>query len=391
MDGAVLMEEHAQRIGFRRIDFGGRDGTDSRKLSVNGRQVKLRGVNLHDYSRDKGRVTNPEMNEHDIAQLKSCNVNYVRTSHYPPPKALVEACDRLGMYLEVETAICFQHGILDQAHIDTYVSRFVEMVEANRNHPSVLIWSLGNESSWNEGISAEYDWVKEKDPTRPVKFSWPQTLFEEHVPMDIFSIHYIHFMDGFNATHELAPGNVPCLHDEIAHVPCNNLVEMRRDPNIHNFWGESIKRHWEEIYDTDGALGCAVWEAKDDIFYLPDVITGKQRSLFNDASGMGGWGCIWDSVGKLKPEAWLVKKAYSPVVIDKRGFDVPVQGAAIAIPLRNRFDHTMLSELRAEWRVGSETGRIDIPDVGPGQSRIILPSSARMAWWRRDCPYLLHR
>ena len=240
MAGDAFMEEMEERVGFRRITFGGKEGTDHRKVSVNGQPVKLRGVNLHDFSWDKGRVASPSINEQDVAQLKACNVNYVRTSHYPPPKALVDACDRWGIYLEVETAICFQHGILDKDQIGRYLSRFTEMVEAHRNHPSVLIWSLGNESSWNEGISAEYDWIKANDPTRPVKFSWPQTIFEEHAPMDLFSVHYIHFMDGFNATHVVEAKNVPTLHDEIAHVPCSNLVELRRDPNVHNFWGESI-------------------------------------------------------------------------------------------------------------------------------------------------------
>ena len=365
--GGAWAEELEEKIGFRRITYGGKDGSDSRKVYVNGKQVKLRGVNLHDYSWDRGRVTSAEMNERDVAQLKSCNVNYVRTSHYPPPKALVEACDRLGIYLEVETAICFQHGILDQEQKNRYLSRFVEMVEAYRNHPSVLIWSLGNESSWNEGISAEYDWIKANDTTRPVKFSWPQTIFEEHAPMDIFSIHYVHFMDGFNATHAVAVGDFPCLHDEIAHVSCNNLVEMRRDPNVHNFWGESIKRHWEAIYATEGALGCAIWEAKDDIFYLPDSIRQRHHSIFNDTNGMGGWGCIWDSLGRLKPEAWLVKKAYSPILIDQRTFTLPEPDGAVEVPIFNRFDHTALSELTMEWQAGSANGTSRLPDLQPGE------------------------
>jgi hypothetical protein len=368
MAGDAFMEELEERVGFRRITFGGKEGSDPRKVYVNGQPVKLRGVNLHDFSWDKGRVTSPAINEQDVAQLKACNVNHVRTSHYPPPKALVDACDRWGIYLEVETAICFQHGILDQDQIERYLSRFIEMVETHRNHPSVLIWSLGNESSWNEGISAEYDWVKANDPTRPVKFSWPQTIFEEHAPMDLFSIHYIHFMDGFNATHDIEAGNVPSLHDEIAHVPCNNLVELRRDPNVHNFWGESIKRHWDEIYAADGALGCAIWEAKDDIFCLPRAITRKQETIHNDVNGMGGWGCIWDGMGKLKPEAWLVKKAYSPIRIDQREFPLPGDGGSAEIRIANRFSHTSLSELNVEWDAINDTGSIRLPSVAPGKS-----------------------
>jgi beta-galactosidase/beta-glucuronidase len=186
-EGGATLEEHTEHVGFRRITFGGADGTDPRKVFVNGRPIKLRGVCLHDWSLKAGRCTTPEQNRSNVARLRECNVNYIRTSHYPPPMALVEECDRQGMYLEVETALCFQHGILGRDQVADYLSRFVEMVEACRNHPSVLIWSLGNESSWNEGTSAEYDWVKRNEPTRPVTFSWPLTIFEEHVPMDLFS------------------------------------------------------------------------------------------------------------------------------------------------------------------------------------------------------------
>jgi hypothetical protein len=370
VSGETVLEEFVDKIGFRRITFGGREGTNPRKVYVNGVPVKLRGVNLHDFRWDKGRVTGPQVNETDVAQLKACNVNFIRTSHYPPPRELVAACDRWGVYLEAETAVCFQHGILSTEQVDRYLSRFVEMVEAHRNHPSVLIWSLGNESSWNEGFGAEYDWIKANDPTRPVVFSWPQTIFEEHVPMDIFSIHYVHFMDGFNATNDLDPGNLPCLHDEIAHVACNNIVEIRRDPNVRNFWGESIRRHWDDIWAAEGALGCAIWEAKDDAFFLPPGVRPRQVSFHNDAAGMGGWGCIWDSAGKLKPEAWHVKKAYSPVRIEQRAFPLPPHGAAAVVRVENRFNHASLDELRVEWEAGADTGSIVLPCVRPGQSGV---------------------
>ena len=111
VDRGTPVEEYGENVGFRRITFGGAEGTDSRKVFVNGAPIKLRGVCLHDYSLSGGRCTTPEQNRSDVAMLKECNVNYVRTSHYPPPMAFVEECDARGIYLEVETAICFQHGI----------------------------------------------------------------------------------------------------------------------------------------------------------------------------------------------------------------------------------------------------------------------------------------
>ena len=83
---------------------------------------------------------------------------------------------------------------------------------------------------------------------------------------------------------------------------------------------------------------------------------------------MSGWGCIWDGVGKLKPEAWLVKKAYSPVRIDQRTFAIPEDGGTAEIRVANRFNHTSLSELKVEWIAGSDAGGISLPAVPPGES-----------------------
>ncbi len=363
-EGGAALEEYTLQIGFRHITFGGADGTDPRKVLVNGQPIKLRGVCLHDWSLKSGRCTTPEQNRSDVARLRECNVNYIRTSHYPPPMTLVEECDRQGIYLEIETALCFQHGILGTEQSADYLSRFIEMVEACRNHPSVLIWSLGNESSWNDGTGAEYDWVKRNEPTRPAKFSWPQTIFEEHAPMDLFSVHYVHFEDGLNATHTVAAGERPYLHDEIAHVPCNNVVELRRDPNVHNAWGESIRRHWNEIYETEGALGAAVWEARDDVFFLPPGVTARRTTVFNDVNSTAAWGCVWDSADVIKPEAWLLKNAYSPILIEERRL---VSG----VPVANRFLHTRFSEITAEWQSARGSGPLSLPDLGPGESGMI--------------------
>lgn len=136
--------------------------------------------------------------------------------------------------------------------------------------------------------------------------------------------------------------DMPVLHDEFAHVPCYNIEDLKADNSSRVFWGESIKRGWDNIFNTPGALGCAIWAATDDVFYLPEKTMEKhQTHLQGECAGYGEWGCIFDAFKRLKPEAYLTKKAFSPVKIT----DTAVYGDEIRFNVQNRFDHTNLNEL----------------------------------------------
>ena len=352
-------EALAKKVGFRQVERRGN------RLYVNGKEVKLRGACRHDIDPLRGRLTNPEQDRQDVVLLRGANVNFIRTSHYPPTEAFLEACDRYGVYVEEETAVCFvdaEWNVSRRASEDDpnfaarYLNQFAEMIERDRSHPSVIMWSLGNESRWGPNLAREYDYAKDEDGSRPVIFSYPKTVPSGTDGYDIWSEHYPD-VDG-----DLKSADFPKLNDEVAHVACYNMTTLQRDPGVRDFWGESIKRFWENCFNSSGCLGGAIWGAIDEVFILP-----------GSPVGYGEWGII-DGWRRPKPEYWLTKKAYSPIRIAEGPVNNPGVGQPLVIPIQNWFDHTNLRELNVIWSVGEDSGRITSLDVPPhGHGTLTIP------------------
>jgi hypothetical protein len=357
------VEKLEKKIGFRKVE------RRKNKLYVNGETVKLRGVCRHDVHPLGGRVSNPEQDEKDAVLLRDANVNFVRTSHYPPAESFLDACDRHGIYVEEESAVCFVSarwavsgdGTESAAEFTArYMNQFTEMIERDRSHPSVIFWSLGNESKWGANFQKEHDYAKQEDPTRPVIFSYPKTVPAGVDGYDLWSEHYPQF------DADLASKDFPKLNDEYAHISCYNTETLKRDPGVRNFYGHSIKRFWENCYTADGCLGGAIWGGFDEVFMLPE-----------GPVGYGQWGII-DGWRRPKPEYWLTKKAYSPVrIADGESLSAPGSGQPLAIPVKNWFNHTNLAEIKIVWTVGSDSGEVNGPKLAPGaEGRLILPARA---------------
>lgn len=335
-----LLQENSVKFGFREMTYGGKNGTDKNKIYVNGKEIKLRGVCRHDVSRLYGRSITKADIYNEIKTYKEHNINHIRTSHYPVTDYMLEVCDELGMYVEQENAACFKgaNGFDIYNLPSDFLNSFKEMVEYSRNHPSVMIWSIANESGFEKstGFRDCYNYIKHSDLTRPVIFSYPWTVKSKPLPYDIYSKHYA------KVTSNLGRKDLPVLHDEFAHVPCYNIDDLAYDNSSRVFWGESIKRGWDNIFDTAGALGCDIWAAIDDVFYLPEKKMEKhQNHLKGGCAGYGEWGCIFDAFKRLKPEAYLTKKAFAPVKIN----DTSIYGDEIRFDVQNRFDHTNLNEV----------------------------------------------
>ena len=366
----VILESLDRKVGFRELHFGGRDGTASNKLYVNGKEVKLRGTCRHDVSLRGGRSTTREEDWAEIQAYREANINHIRTSHYPPSRHLLEACDELGMYVEEENGACFQgaNGYDIHADAEDFVTPFTEMVERDRCHPCVIIWSLGNESNFERtpAYRIEYDYIKSVDRSRPVIFSYPQTVETFPLPYDIYSRHY-EAWDG-----SLGGPDMPVLHDEFAHISCYNIEEQKRDPNVRNFWGTSLKKAWENIFLTDGALGADLWGGIDDVFLLPDVVKERwQTHSGGTACGYGEWGCVLDVYRRKKPEAWLTGKAYSPIRL--REDAACILGNLLSVPVSNWFDHTRLDEITFCYRLdGGEEKNAPLPPIGPHEDGMLL-------------------
>ncbi len=363
----TVLQEAIQRIGLRQIDRAGN------RLYVNGQEVKLRGACRHEISPLDGRCLTPALIEQDVALFKEANCNYIRTSHYPPSEYFLDLCDEKGLYVEDELPLAFIARTLDYtqrdpAQTERYLSAFAELYARDGNHPSVLMWSLCNESFGGYNFDLLNRFAQRTDPTRPTKFSYPMTMREEDAPVDIWSVHYSNLDEDLgskmdNVSVAGAPGkDMPVLHDEYAHVPCYNREEHRRDPAVRDFWGEGLAKFWTRIWNTEGALGGAIWAGIDET----DIYRGGDTRL--------EWGII-DIWRRRKPEHYGTRKAYSPVVAALLPQDAE---GVVAVQVENRFCHTDLNEVHFHWRYGDAKGVLRGPDAPPRATGVVtFPIAAR--------------
>lgn len=358
-DGSVV-ETISKKVGFREIEIRGKI------MYVNGKEVKLRGINYHQSDALLGSAAIPEVDKDILKKIKDANINFIRTAHMPQYDYVYELCDELGLYVEAETSVFFidiqdvSPGSQDSPlFTKTYLDELAEMVEKDRNHASVLYWSIGNESTWGTNMDLMYNYIRKEDPTRPTKFSYPySTSGNTTAKYEIYSWHYPNIDDNFGTQ------STPEIYDEYAHISAysKNVPQLGDDPGIRDIYGESIKAFWEKIYNTEGALGGAIWSGIDDSFEGGNIYPG-----------IGQWG-IFDTWGRIKPEYWNVKKAYSPVRIDMDYAIYPGSGEPLNIPVSNWFNATNLNELKIKWTVGTENGEISGPDVAVRQTgNIVIP------------------
>ncbi|NLX37823.1 MAG: DUF4981 domain-containing protein [Chloroflexi bacterium] len=162
------IEAETCRVGFRKVEIV--DG----QLLVNGVAIKIRGVNRHDHDPDGGKVVTYESMVQDITLMKQHNINTVRCSHYPNDPRWLDLCDEYGLFV-IDEGNLESHGLWSKPSLDpqwrtAFMERVVRMVQRDRNHPSIIIWSLGNESGWGPNHAAQADWVHANDPSRPVHY-----------------------------------------------------------------------------------------------------------------------------------------------------------------------------------------------------------------------------
>ncbi len=351
--GGARPVTYRQRVGFRTVEVRGN------VLLVNGRPTLLRGVNRHDLDPRSGRSTDGTLERRDLELFRDANINFVRTSHYPPHPALLEAADELGIYIEVENGVCWagQFGWPatqdDPRFLPEYVGPLAEMIVTARNHPSVIIWSIGNESTWGENFARSHELAGALDDSRPIIMSFhggPEDILSSHYPL-------------YGA--DLGSPDKPLLHDEVVHVPVYQSGDLRRDPGIHADWAESIADFVERLRLSDGGIGLAIWSGVDEQFALP---TGTV--------GFGPWGLI-DVWRRRKPEWWAVRSAYSPVRLAIGGDRAPARGGERLV-VGNTYAVRNLSEITFEWHLSDGTSiRTFGPGLAPGErGSIQVPAGA---------------
>jgi beta-galactosidase len=346
----------AQRIGFRQTEIRGTE------LLINGKPVKIRGTCHHDQHPLMGRAVTPEVEKLDIELMKEANLNSLRTSHYPPLPALINYADELGIYVEDEGPFCWV-GAANDLRLTPRIMQFnAELLARDRNHPSVFMWSICNESNFGYGFQRSAEWVKTADPSRPRGGSY-QNSMEFDIAHNPISVRLIDEVD--------RKGKKPLLWDESL-APYQGAFadhgDLYLDPGIRDYYVEPMIAVYQKFAASKVVQGSQIWAWSDDMFCVPNICRENGRGAVRehyseeayDMPGRGlcgdaPWGVV-DSWRRRKPEFWIIKKLHSPVVVKDAPLTMPKAGEPIRIAVENRYDFTSLSEVKIDWQLGQRKG-----------------------------------
>ncbi len=374
----ATVEAVSARIGFREVEI--RDG----QFLVNGAPVRLRGVNRHETDPADGRAISYERMVEDITLMKQANVNAVRTSHYPNDPRWYDLCDRYGLYV-MDEADLETHGVRGELANDprwyaAFLDRGIRLAERDKNHPSVVMWSLGNESGYGPNFAAMSAWIRDFDPTRPIHYEGAQGSPRDPLTVDVISRFYPRTKGTY-----LNPG-VPAGSDEERpeNARWERLLDKTGIPHetrpvltseyVHAMGNAigNLAEHWQEIYSHPRMLGGFIWDWVDQGLY--QVAEDGTRFIgyggdFGDVPNHGGFSIngIITAERELYPKYWEVKKVYEPLLIEPR----EMRPGAVRVRFTNRHHHTSLNAFEARWQVVSngtvmQQGVLDPLNINPG-------------------------
>ena len=271
--GGAVIEVIPQNVGFRKVEIKGA------RFLVNGKPVLLKGVNRHEHSEINAKVVDRDSMIRDIELMKQFNVNAVRTSHYPNQPAWYELCDRYGIYVIDEANIETHHYGLGPGNIlinsrewsAAFMDRVQRMVERDKNHPSVVIWSMGNEAG--EGLNAKltYDWAKQRDPSRPFHYEGSTRWGGSN--SDINSFMYP-TPESVKAAAAKRP-DMPLILCEYTHAMGNS--------------NGGLKEYWDIFYSGTNAQGAFVWDWVDQGIRVPVPGEYAANNAGRHFYAYGGW------------------------------------------------------------------------------------------------------
>ena len=354
-NGENVVEVIRQDVGFRTSEI--KNGN----LLVNGKYVYLKGVNIHEHHEKTGHYVDKETMLLDIKTMKAHNLNAVRTSHYPQPELWYELCNKYGLYL-IDEANIESHGMgygseslaKNEDWKEAHLYRTRNMFERDKNQPSIIIWSLGNEAGNGENFHATYDYLKSVDTTRPVQYEGARL----DTNTDIFCPMYARM--GQMEEYAKTKPERPLIQCEYAHAMGNSVG--------------NLQDYWDLIEKYPALQGGFIWDWVD------------QGLLATDSTGVNYWKYGGDfgpdtvpSDGNfcnnglvnpdrtVKPHLLEVKKVYQHI-----GF-TPVDLNKGTISIKNKYTFLNVSEFDFVWEVSGdgnlvENGKLDDLNLDPGQS-----------------------
>jgi len=354
--GGAAVEEVDLQVGFRRVEI------DGLHLLINGATVLLRGMNRHDFDPLTGRVVAPESMRADLVAMKQFGFNAVRTSHYPNDPVFLELTDELGLYVIAEADI-ESHAFIDTlCHDARYLSAWVErgarLVHRDKNHVSVIVWSLGNESGHGPNHDAEAAYIRRYDPSRPLHY-------EGAIRWDWFSDQKIS---------DLTCPMYPPIWAIVGHARSGRQVHPLIMCEYSHAMGNSngtLAEYWDAIESTDGLQGGFIWEWRDHGL-VQKTADGSTRWAyggdFGDQPNDSNFcldGVTWPD-RTPKPALWEHREIAAPVRVTALS-ETPLTGE---VELWNRQYFTGVEWLRASWELTADgetirKGELPLPVIGP--------------------------
>jgi len=359
------LESVSSKIGFRNVEI------KNSQLLVNGVPIYLKGVNLHEHHDVTGHVIDEATILKDIKTMKSFNINAVRTSHYPQQELWYQMCDKYGLYL-IDEANIESHGIGYDKDVtladkpewyNAHIDRIMRMVERDKNHPSIIIWSMGNESGDGHNFLSAYKWIKERDKTRPVQYERAEkntNAPERHT--DIWCPMYarIEYLENYARDEK---NDRPLILCEYAHAMGNSVG--------------NLQDYWDVIEKYPKLQGGFIWDWVDQGLLKTNEAGEKFWAYGGDFGPEGirsdGNFCINGLVWPDRtphPSLYEVKKVYQ--YIDFKPADIN-KGL---IKIKNKYDFTDLSHFNFEWEILSDglvvqSGSFRIPVLLPHSETVV--------------------
>ncbi|MGH7950484.1 MAG: glycoside hydrolase family 2 TIM barrel-domain containing protein [Limisphaerales bacterium] len=363
-----ITETVSKRIGIREVTI------TNGVLLINGVPVKFAGICRHDISATEGTAVGPDLWRKDITMMKAANINAIRTSHYPYGSGFYDLCDQLGMYVVDELPYCWCHRDCNDPEMQpAFEQRARETIRRDKNHPSVIIWTIGNENTAGTNLQVVANLVKQLDSTRPRNVScfdggkYNVELSDSHYPR------VAKIVQDVARSRETGRPHI--------YLESPNTWEIRRaaDPGAWVRWGTVLQRVWDVCMKYDTIPGTFLWEWQDRA--IADHSPVKLYSYFPD-TGIQLVKIKGLVDGYRNPRPWLydVKMIYSPIQI---GNGFTTSGDKISFPIENHYSFTDLSYLKMTWTleregktIASGDSRVNLPPRSSGEAEISLPADA---------------
>jgi beta-galactosidase len=357
--GEKVLEVVRKKVGFRHIEIKGG------QLLVNGQPILIKGADRHELDPDGGYVVSVERMIQDIRIMKQLNINAVRTCHYPDDPRWYDLCDEYGIYLTAESNL-ESHGMgykeKTLAKNEAFAKMHIERQEGNvityKNHPSIIVWSLGNEAGYGPNFERAYDWVKAYDKTRPCQFEQAR----QNGKTDIFCPMYL----GYEDCVKYAQGDNPrpLIQCEYAHAMGNSMG--------------GFKEYWDIIRKYPKYQGGYIWDFVDQGLRDKSAITGKEIFTYGGDYGRypasdHNFNCngIIAPDRRLNPHAYEVGYYYQNVWITEKN----LKEGQFEVYNENFFKN--LDDLELVWTIRRHSGTINVSGIAPQQRKLITDAELK--------------